>query len=479
VGNQTSDRYADIAPEGGRARKGKARPKPIPSADADNRTDLGNAGRMVRRHGDNFRHCHPWRKDLIWVGTHWREDDTAQIEALAKDTVRSIYAEAEKAEDDGRRTALGAHAIRSEDARRIRAMIALTRSEPGIPIVPGDMDVDPFLLNVANGTIDLRTGKLRDHRRGDLITKIAPVEYQPDATCPLWEKFLARIFDDNRDLTDYLRRVVGYSLTGRTDEQCLFFFHGGGANGKSVFLLTIKDMLGDYACQAVSELLMAKQSDTHPTERADLFGRRFVATIEVDEGKRIAESLMKQLTGGDTVKARKMRQDFFSMTPTWKLFLAANHKPAIRGQDLAVWRRIKLIPFNVTIPEEERDKRLADKLRAEWPGILAWAVRGRLEWQLAGLGEPDEVRQATTAYQAEQDTLSEFLAAECFLNPNVRCRNSLLLDAYKEWSGDRWVTQKAFSKKLEDKGYKSEKGSGGYHFWLGIGLPEPEPAKGR
>jgi putative DNA primase/helicase len=471
VGSRLKIAFDDIGEE--QPPNHKPRPKkPLPSADGDHFTDLGNAGRMVRRYGDCFRHCHPWGKDLIWVGTHWKEDDVAQIELFAKQTVRSIYAEAAKAKDDSVRAALAAHALKSEDVRRIRAMITLARSEPGIPIVPNEMDADPFLLNVANGTIDLRTGELREHRPEDCITKLAPVEFLPGAQCPLWEKFLDRIFDGNRDLIEYLRRVVGYSLTGHTGEQCLFFFHGSGANGKSVFLLTVKDMLADYACQAVSELLMAKNNESHPTERADLFGRRFVATIEVDEGKRLAESLMKQLTGGDTVKARRMRQDFFDMTPTWKIFLAANHKPTIRGQDHAVWRRVKLIPFTVTIPEEERDKHLADKLRMEWPGILQWALKGCLDWQRNGLGEPDEVRQATAAYQAEQDTLSEFLSSVCFLHVDARCRGSALLEAYQKWSGDKWATQKGLAKKLEDKGYKSEKGTGGYHYFHGIGLPD-------
>src|SRR5262249_53818113 len=198
---------------------------------------------------------------------------------------------------------------------------------------------------------------------------------------------------------------VGYCLTAGVQEQCVGFLYGIGANGKTTFLLAVREMLGDYACQAVSELLLERRHESHPTERADLFGKRFVATIETDEGKRIAEGLMKQLTGGDKVRARFMCRDFFEFTPSHKIFLAANHKPVVRGTDLATWRRIKLVPFTVTIPNKERDKTLLDKLRKEFPGILAWAVRGCQAWQASGLAEPKEITAATAGYRSEMDSV--------------------------------------------------------------------------
>jgi putative DNA primase/helicase len=230
-------------------------------------------------------------------------------------------------------------------------------------------------------------------------------------------------------------------------------------------------VLGDYAMQAVSELLMLKHHEAHPTERADLFGRRFVATIETEQGKRLAESLMKQMTGGDKVRARKMRKGFFEFTPTHKLFLAANHKPVIRGTDHAVWRRIKLVPFVVTIPEEEKDKDLPAKLKAEASGILAWMVRGCLDWQKYGLGEPEEVRKATDAYRAEQDLVAGFVAECCFVHPSAKGNPTALHKAYCSWSGDTLTSQRAFGDRLEDLGYRRDKQGKIGRFHWGVGLP--------
>jgi putative DNA primase/helicase len=434
-------------------------------------TDVGNARRLVGLFGEDLRHCHPWKRDLVWTGTHWREDDTGQAERWAKETAEVIFAEAAAEANEEKRAVLTKHALKSEGAAHIGAMAALARSEPGVPVLPGDMDCDPFLFNVLNGTVNLRTGQLRPHRREDLLTKLAPVAYDPDATCPLWERSLRRWMDDNEDLIAYLRRVVGYGLTGDVSEQCLWFFHGNGANGKSTFLGTVLALVGDYGMQAVPDLLMTKHNETHPTERADLFGRRFVATIETEEGKRMAEALMKQLTGGDRVRARRMRQDFFEFPPTHKIVLAANHKPQVRDTGHAAWRRIKLVPFTVTIPEEEKDKALPEKLRAELPGILAWAVTGCLEWQEHGLGEPDEVRQATAAYQREQDIICTFIAECCVRHEEARVKVAALFEAYGKWSGDKFMTQPAFNERLRAKGYESKRRGTGY-FWHGLMLDQ-------
>jgi putative DNA primase/helicase len=446
-------------------------------------TDLGNARRVVARHGKDLRYCHPWKQWLVYDGRRWAEDATAEAVRRVKETQGALYRWAaeklneigegddeERAKQVAQLNALLRHCLKWEDARNVGRCLQLAMSEPGLPILPEQLDADPFLFNCQNGTLDLRTGTLRVHRREDCLTKLCPVEYRADAPCPLWDSFLCRVLADNADLIGYLQRLIGYSLTGHVREQALWFLFGSGANGKSTFLGTILAMLGDYGMQAVSDLLLAKRNESHPTERADLFGRRFVATIEVDEGKRMAEALMKQLTGGDKVRARKMRQDFFEFAPTWKILLAVNHKPTIRGTDHAAWRRIKLVPFTETIPEHEQDKRLPEKLRAELPGILAWAVRGCCDWQRHGLGEPEEVTGATNTYRTEQDTLAGFLAECCLIHPEARVRTSALLDAYSTWSGDK-PTPKAFTGRMADKGYASERGTGGYHFFRGVGLP--------
>ncbi|MCC6740597.1 MAG: hypothetical protein IT452_16255 [Planctomycetia bacterium] len=303
-------------------------------------TDTGNAKRLVLRRGNDLRYCYQGGKWLVWDGRRWRIDDGDCVMLLAKETARAIYTEAAATEDSEDAEALSKHATSSLSEKRLRAMIALACSE--CPIAPQEFDADPWLLNVANGTLDLRSGALREHRRDDRLSKLVPVAFDSEAACPTWHTFLLRIFNGNEALIAFVQRAVGYGLTGHIREQVLFFLHGTGANGKSTFLEALLSTLGpDYAIQAAPNLLMAKNFDAHPTEVADLHGKRFVATVEVGEGRKLAEVLVKQLTGGDTLKARRMREDFWSFAPTFKIFLAANHKPAVTGTDHAIWRRIQ------------------------------------------------------------------------------------------------------------------------------------------
>ena len=451
-------------------------------------TDKGNARCVVERHGGDLRYCHPFKTFFVWDGRRWAEDLTGEAERRVKETQDYCYATATAElrtleggrggdEDDRKEDrkallkATLANVLRWEDYRRTVASLAHVRSEPGVPVLPAQLDADPMLLNVLNGTIDLRTGELRPHRREDLVTKLAPVAYDEDASCPQWMRFLRRVMADKDGLVSYLQRVVGYCLTGDVSEQTLWFLHGCGSNGKSTFLGVLLDILGDYGTQATSELLMAKSHEAHPAERADLFGRRCVATIETEEGKRMAEALMKQLTGCDRIKARKMHKDFFEFKPTHKILLAANHKPTVRGTDYAVWRRIKLVPFTVTIPEGEKDKGLPEKLKAERSGVLRWAVAGCVAWRSDGLAEPDEVRRATAEYQAEQDTLGEFLAARCFVHPDARVKAAALLEVYAVWSGDKWMNAKRFGRLIRDRGHDAKRESQGV-FYQGVGLHE-------
>lgn len=277
-------------------------------------------------------------------------------------------------------------------------MVVVSLSRPDLAILPATLDAHTWWLNVDNGTLDLRNGTLRPHERRDYLTQLCPVAYDPAAKCPTWLQFLETILGRDGDLVVYVQRLVGYCLTGSTREHVLPFLYGVGANGKSTFIGTLLAMLGsDYAIKAPSDLLLAKQ-DTHPTERADLFGKRLVACVEVEDGRRLAESLVKELTGGDRVRARRMREDFWEFPATHKIWLAANHKPTVRGIDLGIWRRIKLLPFTVVIPDDQQDKDLPVKLLDELPGILAWAVEGCRQWLVDGLREPACVRSATGDY---------------------------------------------------------------------------------
>jgi putative DNA primase/helicase len=440
-----------------------------------NLTDLGNARRLVHRHGRNLRYCWLWRKWLVWDGKRWVKDDTGEVYRLAKETVSSIYQEAAAAPNDEARKELGKHATRSEAGARIKEMVDLARSD--VPVMPDELDASPDLLNTESGTIDLRTGELREHRREDLITKIAPTTYRPDAAAPTWEAFLERVLP-GEDLRAFVQRAVGYSATGDTSEQCMFINHGGGANGKSTFQEAIAAALGDYAMRAPTEMLLAKRSDGVPNDVARLKGARFVSASETEEGRRLAESRIKDLTGQDTITARFMKAEWFDFAPTHKLWLSTNHKPEIRGTDAAIWRRIRLVPWAVTIPPAEQDKKLPIALRHELAGILAWVVRGCLQWRREGLQAPDEVRKATGEYRAEMDVLAGFLVECCELDTGHWEYAKDLYECYKRWcdeNGERPEPQRKFGGRLGERGFQRDRGgSRGAGIWRGVRLTEGE-----
>lgn len=438
-------------------------------------TDLGNARRFLIAHGPELHYCHPLQRWFVWDGRRWREDLTGEVQARAKDTVRRMYAEAACEEDDSRRKALARHALKSESAQKIRAMVELLKTEPGIPVLPEELDRDPWLLNCQNGTLDLRTGELRPHDPRDLITKLAPVTYDPNATCPEWFRFLDRIMAGRADLVTFLQRAVGYSLTGLTDERVLFILHGSGANGKSTFLETIALLLGDYAARTTTDTLLAREREGVPNDIARLRGARFVYASEAEEGRRLAEARIKDLTGGDTITARFLHQEWFQFRPEFKLWLGTNHKPVIRGTDPGIWDRVRLVPFDVRIPESERIPRreLMARFEAELPGILAWSVRGCLDWQKYGLGMPDEVAQATGAYRAEMDVLAQFLEECCIVNPLAKAKAGDLYRAYSDWceaNGERPLAQRNLGMRLAERGFERRKSTGGTYWWYGIGL---------
>ena len=433
------------------------------------RTDLGNSERLVDRHGKDFGYIHPWGRYIVYDGTRHRVDDNGAVRRMGKETVRSIYGEGEKEPDDAKRKDIVQHAFRSESRNRIDAMIDLAKDE--VPVAPDMLDADPWKLNVLNGTVDLRTGELLPHSRADLITKITQVRYDPDAKAPVFEEFLEKVLP-NEELRKFVQKAIGYSLTGDISEHALFFLHGSGANGKTTLMNVVLGVTGDYGKQAAPDLLVAK-GNSHPTELADLFGARFVASTEVEDGRKLAENLTKQLTGGDRIKARRMRQDFWEFDPTHKIWLSANHKPEVRGTDYAIWRRIKLIPFGVSIPKVDQDPKLPEKLKDEMPGILAWAVRGCLKWQAEGLGEPKEVTQATEGYRAEQDVLAAFIEECCVVETGAWVKFSDLYAAYQAWgaeSGEPTETKRKFGNRLTERGFNKDNGTDNVAIRRGLAL---------
>lgn len=449
--------------------------EPVRRARVFHTTDYGNAERLVAAHGSDLHYVHPWRRWYVWDGRRWAPDATAEVHRRAKAVARAIYHEAAEAEDREERDHLGKWAARSEESSRINAMITMAASEPGVPLLPDAFDTDPYLLTVLNGTIDLRTATIRAHGRDDLITKLVPAEYDPAAECPRWLAFLERILGGDEEMVGFLQRAVGYSLTGATSEQCLFFLYGEGANGKSTFLEMLRLLGGEYAMQAdFTTFLDGPRADGPRNDIARMFGARLVTSSEVGEGKRLNESLVKSLTGGDTVAARFLYAEAFEFRPAFKLWLAANHRPVIRGTDDAIWRRIRLIPFTVQIPEGERDPFLVRQLTAELSGILAWAVEGCQRWLENGLRPPAGVIQATTEYRQESDALGAFLEENCVIGVGEFVKASELYQAYVKWAeaqGHGRMSSTAFGRRLTDRGFPAEKrGSGSARVIYRVGL---------
>jgi putative DNA primase/helicase len=453
--------------------------------DRENLTDLGNAMRLVRVAGHEIRYVGQWGRWLVWDGMRWKLDTGMAIQYKFDDVLSDIDDEIEVLEDapveykvalssrrNGHLEDLPDWRMKSESRSRIEAAISLARSRPQVGIAFEDLDNQPWSLNVQNGTIDLTTGKLRPHKQSDLLTQVCTVPYEPDAECPRFLKFLREIMP-NQPMVEYLQRVFGYALTGSVREDKLWICWGSGANGKSTLASAIRNVLGkDYSGSLPPDLLMESRQEKHATGLADMYRRRAVWADETSEGRRLDEGLVKRLTGGDTIKARRMREDFWEFNPTHKLFLSTNHKPEIRGTDPAIWRRVNLIPFDVTIPREHMDLDLDDKLQSEASGILAWMVRGCLEWQKIGLQEPDEVMVATQQYQEESDPVEEFLEDCCVTIANAQVLASVLYQNFREWyeenQGRKAMSGTMFGRRIGQKFKKKKTAKGNVYQGLGL-----------
>ncbi len=448
-------------------------PRDVGGALADHHlTDVGNAERFVLAHGRDYRYVAAWGRWLAWDGRRWRPDVKGKVYEAAKAVAADLWADVANETDADRRKALARWAGQSEGANRIEAMVKLARTTPRIAVDTDELDADPWLFNVANGTIDLRTGFLRAHRRENLITKLTAIGYDAEATCPKWGAFLDCVLPDAA-VRAFLQEGLGYSLVGVVTEALLFFAHGGGANGKTVLLETMLGLFGEYGRQADPDLLLAAR-ETHPTGVADLLGARLVTSTEIDDGRRLAEATVKRLTGGDRLKARFMRMDFFEFTPTHTLWLAANHRPVVRGTDNAIWRRLRLIPFNVTIAPEDQDHELVDKLRTELPGILNWAIDGCRRWQHQGISRPTAVMVATSEYRSEMDILGNFLTECCVTLPDSYVAAADLYRSYVSWceaNGERAASQRKVGLTLTERGFdRRQAGHERRWHWFGLGL---------
>ncbi len=441
-------------------------------------TDVGNAERLAQRHGRDLRWCEAWGAWLAWTGAHWQRDLRGEVTRRAVDTVRMLGEEAAREQHEGRRREVLKWALTSESKGRIEAMVSLCRAQPGIAVTPEELDRDPWILPVENGVLDLRTGDLRPARREDLVTKVAPVAWDPTATAPRWEAFLAEVQPDP-EVRAFLQRWAGYAATGVVREHAFVIHHGGGRNGKGVFMDTLLEVLGPYAKQVPADLLIQKQGQVHPTERMVLKSLRLAAASETDKGARLSTALVKLLTGGDTISARGMGENFTEFKPTHKLALSTNNRPVIHEQTAAIWERVTLVPWSVWISPEKRDPALKEKLGAELPGILRWVVEGCAAWQAEGLRPPTAVEAATEGYRAESDPIGDFLETCCAKDPlpgrdTARAMAKPLYAAFKAYcedSGRDLVSQKVFGERLTALGFE-RRPYGGVTSYVGLRLVE-------
>ncbi len=433
--------------------------------------DLGRAERLVAEHGHRLRYVREQRRWLVFGGDRWRPDVTGDAERAAKDTARRLLTTAAALEDPEQRTRAAKEAARAQAEPRIRAMLTLAETEPGIATAVAELDRDPFLLACQNGTLDLRTGELRDHDPADLITRGTDVPYDSAATAPRWERFTAEVFNADADLIGFFQRLVGYTLTGETREHVLAVMHGSGGNGKSTAVEVVKELHGDLAVTAAFDTFTRAHGDRGPrNDLARLHGARLVTASESGEGRRLDEATVKEVTGGDTIAARFLYGEHFEFRPAFKLLLVTNHRPRVDGDDDAIWRRLRLIPFETSF-EGREDRHLAATLRGELPGILAWAVDGCLAWQRDGLGNATAVTAATSAYRAAEDHLGAFLADRC--QPSGAVAASDLRAAYEAYcaeAGERPLGGVALGQRLARRGIHAKRGAKGSRIYVGVTL---------
>ena len=438
-------------------------------------TDAGNAEYLIYLYGGKLRYDHRRSRWLEWGSHYWREDSDNQIMRLALNATRRRYREAVNIADLELREKVAKWAIGSEQRARLEAMIAIAKALKPIADSGESWDSNGWLFCVTNGVIDLKTGLLRDGKQEDMITRQAPVAYNPKAKAPLWQVFLGRITDGDTKLQSYLRRAVGYSLTGDNKNQVFFLAYGLGNNGKSTFLNTIRKVMGEYSHKLDVDDIMLKDKRAGGGAKeglADLQGKRFVLASEIQDGKHLDVGLIKDMTGGETIRARRLYEHEVEYQPTHKLWLMGNKKPVITETTVAIWRRVKLIPFTVAIPDKEIDLDYPLKLEAELPGILNWAIEGCLEWQQYGLREPDTVTTATATYRHDSDILGDFIDDCCQLEATATVTKSEFKEAYEAWCKDNSsepITQRTFKDRLIEKGI-GEGRSGKARLWRGIRL---------
>ncbi len=434
--------------------------------------DTGNADRFVDRFKDRARYSYIDKGWYFYNSRKWEFDNLGSVKGLTEEVIQDMKKELAYCEDEEEEKAFFKHLKYTRNNRGKTNM--LKESEHRLAILPSQFDKDKDIFNCMNGVISLRDGELSEHHHEKFLSKMSYVEYTDNIDCPKWLEFLNQIFDHDTELIHYIQKAVGYSMSGSTKEQCVFFCYGNGRNGKSTFLDIISAIMGDYATNIQPETIMVnRQTGGANSDIARLKGARFVTTVEPNQGARINEGLLKQLTGGDTVTARHLYGREFEFEAEFKLWMATNHKPIIRGRDLGIWRRMHLIPFTVEIPDNKVDKNLKYKLKKELTGILNWAVEGCIRWQREGLKMPTAVEDAVKEYKSEMDVISAFLE-DCTIQGPGEIRSSDLYHAYSDWADENnefKMSKTMFGKELSLR-YEKGKNGKGYIIYRGLRLAE-------
>jgi len=453
-------------------------PTPPPVTQEFSCTDDGNGDRLVAQYRDSIRYCATFDAWFLWSGSRWERDETCRMLALAKRVARTIHIEASATTDD-RREKVGKWALSSGMLSRLKAMIQCAC--PAVAVTPDEFDARPELLNCRNGTLDLDTLTFREARREDLLTKCCGVNYDPAATCPTWLAHLDLVFGGDAAYIRGFQELCGYSLLQYNPEQIMAILYGMGKNGKSVTIGALARVWGDYAVNIAAESLMVRRGDGPRSDLARLHGARLVTASEGESGAYLAESVVKQLTGDDAITVRRLYENEFEFRPGAKVFLATNHEPRIRGTDEGIWRRLWLLPFTVTIPEDKRDPGILDKLEAEGSGILNWCLEGLRRYQANGcrLAPPAKVLAATARFRSESDMVGRFLAQEMKVEPIGTIERTVLYKIYLKWcedEGERPVSNRAVIKYLRERGF-GERKLGGAVCWTGIRIKSATEAE--
>ncbi len=435
------------------------------------RGQLRFAERLVARHQHHLRHVHAvgW---FHWDGARWARDSNGTATRAVVDTVKAAFADLAELDREAQKELLS-DIRRCESAPGVDGVLRLAGSLLPLAVSVDQLDADPFLFNTKNGTLDLRTGELRAHDPNDLLTKVAGCGYDPDAQSETFDRFLEVIQPDPA-VRAFLARLFGHALLGTVREHLLPILTGTGSNGKSTLIETVQTAFGDYAISAEPELLVERGS-VHTTGQADLLGVRLAVSAETDKGRRLAAATVKRLTGGDKIRARRMRQDNIEFAASHSVVMVTNHKPTVAGDDPALWRRLRIVPFDVVVAQP--NKRLKEQLAVELPAVLAWLVTGYQEWHEHGLDEPPIVTTATDAYRSSSDVLGRFLEERCILSPAARVKARELFGSWSSWchlNGEDPDTEVAFAESLSSRGFEKKRSNGAVYVGLGLAAEDDQ-----